>query len=478
MKLGIYLMMTVGLLAGLHQAAAQTSFVLSTNYLVAPVATNSVPGTPYSVTAFMNVDGGVDLATANADFNTLTVLTNDGSGNFVSNATYAVGSYPNSVAAADVNGDGYVDLICANQMGNTLTVLTNDGRGGFALNATYTVGNTNVTQQYAFSVVATDVNGDGYEDLVCSLCNSVTNSLIVLTNNGSGGFILFSSPGVGFAGGNYGVQSVTAADVNGDGKVDLIAANYQNNSLSVLTNNGSGGFALSSTPILNVPTANPASVTAIDVNGDGKVDLVTANPGGLGGHTLTLLTNNGTGGFVLETNIPVIQSFVHPVFVTAVDVNGDSKVDLICANQGDPGAGSSVEVLTNNGSGGFVLATNIAMGGSGANWIVAADFNRDGKMDIASANRYSNSVSVFFNASIFPPPTSTPSLNIKPLGNGIRVSWPSASAGWSLQQNPDLTPAHWGPSGYSGYTISDDRTNKSLTMPTTPGKLFFRLLHP
>jgi hypothetical protein len=58
------------------------------------------------------------------------------------------------------------------------------------------------------------------------------------------------------------------------------------------------------------------------------------------------------------------------------------------------------------------------------------------------------------------------------------VSWPTASAGWSLQQNPDLTLANWLPSGYSGYTISDDGTNKSLIIPSQPGNLFFRLLHP
>src|SRR5476651_2048358 len=98
MKLRIYLLLTIGLLAGLQQTFSQTSFTFSTNYSVGTF----IPGksSPYSITAFMNVDGKVDLVTANYDFNTLTVLTNDGSGNFASNNTYAVGSEPNSVAAA------------------------------------------------------------------------------------------------------------------------------------------------------------------------------------------------------------------------------------------------------------------------------------------------------------------------------------------------------------------------------------------
>jgi hypothetical protein len=246
----------------------------------------------------------------------------------------------------------------------------------------------------------------------------------------------------------------------------------------VITNNGNGGFTLSYSQGTGPYPYRPASVTAADVNGDGKVDLIFADySDGLGVDAITILTNNGSGGFVLYTNIPNNGVAVLSDFVTTADVNGDGKVDLILANQGN-GGNSSLIVLTNNGSGVFVQAAYIAMGNSGANWIAAADFNGDGKVDIACANRNSNSVSVFFNASIFPPPTATPPLNINPSGSGIQVSWPSASAGWSLQQNPNLTTMPWGPGGYSGYTISDDGTTKSLTIPSPPGNLFFRLFHP
>jgi hypothetical protein len=326
--------------------------------------------------------------------------------------------------------------------------------------------------------VAADLNGDGKVDLICSCYNGGAFSTIpVLTNNGSGGFVLETN--ISMALGSY-VQSVTTADVNGDGKVDLIAANFQGNSgaVSVFTNNGNGFFKLSSSP--GAGGFLPPSVTTADVNGDGKVDLIYADYQyyAASSPAVTILTNTGNGGFVLYTNIPNNNVAFAPVFVTAVDVNGDGKVDLILASQGRLGNNSSLIVLTNNGSGVFVQATYSDMGTNGANWIAAADFNGDGKLDIACANRYSNSVSVFFNASIFPPPTSTPPLNIKSSGNGLRVSWSSASAGWSLQQNPDLTTTHWGPSGYNGYPISDDRTNKSLTIPSPPGNLFFRLLHP
>src|SRR5438046_3203895 len=104
--------------------------------------------------------------------------------------------------------------------------------------------------------------------------------LSVLTNNGSGGFVLASSPRTGFN-----PISVVAADVNGDGKVDLISANYISGTLSVLTNNGSGAFLLASSPRTGF---GPNSVVAADVNGDGWVDLISANDTA---NTLSVLLN-------------------------------------------------------------------------------------------------------------------------------------------------------------------------------------------
>jgi sugar lactone lactonase YvrE len=438
------LLVAVAMFAGIYQTSAQTSFVFSTNYSVAPAGSNTYLNTPYAVAAFTNVDGRVDLVTANYDFNTLTVLTNDGTGNFGSNATYNVGIGPGSVAAADVNGDGYVDLVCANLGTNTLTVLTNDGTGNFVLASSPAISSN------PFSVVAADVNGDGYVDLICGSGNF--NGMIVLTNDGTGNFGSNATYAVSDI-----VQSVTTADVNGDGHVDLIRANEDLSSLSVFTNNGSGVFTLSSSPGVG---SNPVSVCAADVNGDGKVDLITANYHG----GLTVLTNNGSGGFVLETNITVGSN---PVFVTAVDVSGDGKMDLICANQGG-GANSSLTVLVNNGSGGFVLNTNIPMGNGGANWIAAADFNGDGKVDFACANRRSNSVSVFFNTSLYqvPGPTNiivTPTNSILVLGSNQQFTATGFYADGSTQILTNGNGTYYLPWSSSGTNVASINANGIAT---------------
>ena len=431
------------------------SFVIS--------STNAVGSNPqYVIAADVNGDGHLDLVTMNVNDASISVLTNNGSSGFVTSGTYVVSLHaPTSVCAADVNGDGKVDLITADYddfSGESLTVLTNNGSGGFAVASSPDVGNAPIF------VCAADVNGDGYMDLISA---NAAAGLSVVTGNGSGGFAFSSNPRLAPSGRTAGV-CVMAADVNGDGNVDLIGVNNHNtDTLVVLTNNGSGGFITSGTYTVG---NTPVSTCAADVNGDGKVDLICAN---YGSATLSVFTNNGIGNFALSTNLPVgnVDS------VCAADVNGDGKMDLICANQG----AGKLSVWTNNGTGFFMLAANISVG-SGPLCVIAADVNGDGRIDLISANS-DNTLRVFTNNFTFPPPASTPPVAVATVGNvsgtGLVVSWPSASAGWTLQQTPGLGTTHWGAAGFSGYTINDNGTNKNLYIPPPPGgSAFFRMMHP
>ena len=411
---------------------------------------------PESIVAVdLNGDGKVDLAWANSRDNSISVMTNDGSGGFALATTLNVGAYPNSLTAADVNGDGKMDLICANTGDNTISVLTNAGYGNFTLASLANIGG------FTYSLTAADINGDGSVDLICA--NEYAGTLQILTNDGSGNFTIASTLAVGCY-----PSSVVAADVNGDGKMDLICANAIK-SVSVFTNDGNGGFGLSSTPETDYDSDY---VIAADINGDGKVDLITANWNSI---SLSVLTNDGSGNFSTGCTIGVLDQdtrFGCPDGVAAADMNGDGKVDLICANW----CAGLIQVFTNDGSGGFTLATAIQTTGSPAA-VTTADVNGDGKMDVISVNG-DNTLTVLANTSFFPPPTVIPSLTMKFQGQSLRVAWPSASSGWSLQQSMDLTFPNWSPSGYGVYPIADDGTNKCLTVPTSAGNLFFRLLHP
>jgi hypothetical protein len=451
------LLFICSLFAALNSVSAQgLTFTMNTY----PVGSGPTPGV-----ADVNGDGRLDLITANGNTNNLTMLTNNGNGGFAFYAALPAGYYQQGIVAADVNGDGKLDLI-------TGILLTNNGNGIWGSNSTLpSVSN----QETAYAV---DVNGDGYVDLIIPSYSS-SGALTVFTNNGHGVFGFNASLTVG----SYSA-GVCAVDVNGDGYVDLITSSYRGNNantLTVLTNNGKGVFGFNAR--LAVGKA-PIWITAADVNGDGYMDLITANNET---NTLTVLTNNGKG--VFGFNATLIVDGV-PDCVVAADLNGDGKLDLVSANGGTyttvPGRGNTLTVLTNNGNGVFGLSTNVNVG-IGCLELVAADLNADGKPDLIVGNYYDNTVTVLMNTSVFPPPTNFPTLAIMQQGRNSRVSWPSVSPGWSLQESPDLTRPNWLPSGYDGYPvadlgatypIADDGTNKSLTFPSYAGKLFFRLLHP
>jgi hypothetical protein len=334
------------------------------NYTDYNVGNTGTPNPLDVIAVDVNGDGSVDLISANNDEDSITVLTNDGTGNFPNATTIGVGDSPISLAYADIYGNGNPALISANEgntsKNDTLTVLTNVGGGIFVSNASYVVGhyigsgNNNPTPE---SVAAADVNNDGKIDLVCvdffGYFGRITNNLIVLTNNGSGLFFSNAVYNVGriTTGIGDGPTSVKVF-TNVDGKVDLVTANSRDNTLTVLTNNGSGHFGVYS----NLSVGNdPLSVTVADVNGDGKPDLIAVNNLDV---TLTVLTNNG-GGFVLDTNIMVDAN---PYAVCAADVTGDGVPDLISADN-DNGGTSDISVIsavprisTNIVSGSIVLA--------------------------------------------------------------------------------------------------------------------------
>lgn len=417
-----FILTLLALLAGAAPATAQS--------LVFSAAYSTVDDGPFNVVATdVNGDGKLDLICANDGLpsdsfagNTLTVLTNNGNGTFTLSAALVVGNNP-FVATADVNHDEKMDLISANYNDNTLTVLTNNGTGVFGSNATYNVGLNPIV------ALAANVNGDGRQYLI-SLNNS-DNNLTVLTNNGNGVFVYNASYPVG----NNPVSLVTA-DVNGDNKLDLICANADDNSLMVLTNNGNGVFGSNATYTVG---NGPNNVAAADLNGDNKVDLVSANDGpGGNGNTLTVLTNNGSGKFVFSTTLTVGKN----PFVTAADMNADNKIDLIAAST----ANNNVLVLTNNGTGIFGSNVTYACGQQPYD-VIAGDLNNDGKQDLVTANNNDATLTVLLSTGPAPllgvqKSGSTSLLLFWPasmLGYGIQQNTSLTSANWTGVTNAIIT---------------------------------------
>src|ERR1039457_1454890 len=250
---------------------------------------------------------------------------------------------------------------------------------------------------------------------------------------------------------------VVAADANGDGKLDLISANYAGGILKLLTNNGNGGFGYNATFAVG---QGPACVIAADVNGDGKFDLISANfgPPTISTNTLTILTNNGSGVFGSNATLAVGSG---PFRVAVADVNGDGKPDLISANY----VGRTLTVLTNNGNGIFGFNVTLFVG-NGPAYSVVADVNNDGKLDLISADNSSSTLTVLINTTIFPGPL----LNIVSTADQqVTLSWPATTTNWTLESITNLSTTNW--IAVTNVTSIAGSVTLSNTLPS----VFFRL---
>ena len=367
--------------------------------------TFSVGRQPFAVTAAdLNGDGKLDVITANDADRTVTVLLNTtpaptttfDSGSYASHHDFATGSFTNSVATADVNGDGRPDLITANVLGTVSVLLNTTAPGaaapGFATQHSFAAG-SNPT-----SVTAADINGDGLPDLI--VANNAGSNVSVLLNTTAPGAITPSfATQQTFATGSS-PFSVTAADINGDGEPDLIVANNADNTVSVLLNTTAPGATTPSfaTQQTFATGSSPFSVTAADINGDGEPDLIVANNGG---NTVSVLLNTTAPGattpsFATQQTFSVGEN-ANAFAVTAADVNGDGLPDLIVTNT----SGNTVSVLLNTTAPGAAtpsFATQQAFAtGNQPRSVRTADVNGDGLPDLIVANSADDTVSVLLN---------------------------------------------------------------------------------
>ena len=315
-----------------------------------------------------NGDGKVDVAVTLAGDNTAgqeVVFLGNGDGTFQAGKTSSAGvAYPTSVVAGDFNGDGKLDLVIT---GNTAcngtcapiatVILLGNGDGTFQ--APTTIFSNNGT------LVAGDVNGDGKLDLV--LLGSVVQ---IYLGNGDGTFSNTHSylP----APASYSGTGLALADFNGDGNLDVAALN------NVLLGNGNGtfqGWAAAALPSTDIP----AAVAGIFVkNGEPGVAALSSS---YSDTTLYILTNDGAGALTLAHTYDLQQlGFA----IATADVNGDGNLDLVVQGMDFTTQNWSYIVLLGNGDGSFqppvVYPQSIPTGGSG---VLIADFNEDGKPDLA-----------------------------------------------------------------------------------------------
>lgn len=405
----------------LHDPASTTGFLAPVGY--------SAGSQPVSITiADLDGDGRLDFVIANHSSSSVSVFLQDPAraGVFLAGASYGTGAAPNAVKIADVNRDGKIDLVTADQGSNTFSVLLQDSvRPGVFLAPVAYLG-----AGAPSGLALGDFDGDGHIDV--AVANRDTNDVyITLQDPASAGQFLV---GPGYTSGTH-PRAVVAADLNGDGKLDVLVPNFDASSLTVFLHAPTPGGFLA--PRSYAAGQNPAFVAVGDLDGDTLPDLVVSN---YGADTLTIFVQDAAnrGQFLAPRNVTV-GSGPHRIVIT--DLNGDGKLDLVVActfgewaavllqDPAIPGtflplrtlaAGSNptdlvVADLNGDGSpdlvvaatgavvvllqdpaspGSFQPATSFAAQTS-VNSIAAADIDGDGKLDVAVANRDTNDVSVF-----------------------------------------------------------------------------------
>ena len=413
--------------------------------------------------ADVNGDSKPDLVVANqcADSNcnngSVGVLLGNGNGTFQTAVAYNSGGYAAlSVAVADVNGDGKPDVLVVNLCvtgsncnNGSVGVLLGNGDGTFQPVVTYGSGGYS-----ARSVAVVDVNADGKPDLLVANCGGSCGSgsgsygsVGVLLGNGNGTF----QTAVAYNSGGYSALSVAVADVNGDGKPDVVVANEcsssscgsgSNGSVGVLLGNGDGTFQ---TAVAYWSGYDTYSTTIADVNGDGKPDVLVVNLCVSGSNC-----NSGSVGVLLGNGDGTFQSVVtynsdtwQPFSIAAADVNGDGKPDVVaasdCSSSSNCNNGAVVSVLLGNGDGVFQTAVAYGSGGLFAQSVAVEDVNGDGKPDVLVANCSNSSsgcgsdgvVGVLINTSLGPTTTAlVSSLNPSNFGQAVTFTTTVKSQGF------------------------------------------------
>jgi hypothetical protein len=289
------------------------------------------PGSPFNiggranqmVVGDFNGDGKLDLAASEFSGSQLSVFLGNGNGSFSAapGSPYALAGNGASLGVGDFNGDGKLDLVASVYNSGNVYLFLGNGNGTF--NAA--PGSPFAGGAGSYTGATGDFNNDGKLDFVKS--NYTNPNVSVLLGNGAGGLALAPGSPINYAGASQ-TLAVAVADFNGDGKMDLAVCNYGSNTISILLGNGDGTFTQAAgSPI--VTASNPYDIAAADFNGDGKMDLVVANYNANNGY-LTFLYGNGDGTFSNRDNLNFFPLGITSglTAVTTGDFNGDGAPDV------------------------------------------------------------------------------------------------------------------------------------------------------
>ena len=311
-------------------------------------------------------DGDLDLAMANEGTDDVAVYINDGAGGYGRPVKYTAGAVPSPITAADLNGDAHMDLIVGNTLSSNISVFLGHGDGSFEQQSLYGTGSNprglapidldrdgdldlvianrgsgdvsllrnlgdghfeneirqNLPGAGETAAAATDVNGDGLQDLIIGYYNSDQVAVYLARKLADFSLSAFTLSSVAASGGH--VWQMAVGDLNGDGLLDAVTANSSTSTAGVMIAVAPGVLSNAVTyPVGSFPLA----VELSDPDGDGDLDLLTSN---FDGGTFTLYRNDGTGVFGNRQDLPAAIAGSCAVFY---DRDGDGDLDLAAIDE-------------------------------------------------------------------------------------------------------------------------------------------------
>jgi len=342
----------------------------------------------------LNGDGVLDLVIVSREFlggdGSPNIIFGNGRGEFSAPVPINSGGTNSDTIAIDLrdfNNDGKLDLALLNMGTQNVVVLLGNGRGEFTQSATFD------TSFLAKMPASADFNNDGYLDLVV---NARSGGLALYLGNGQGGF----AQGATGIGGNLFSLVFTTGDLNGDGNADLAffddqqAPSSDGFKLKVLFGNGQGGFGA---PIDLTTEEHVSFMTTADLNLDGRDDLVYNHL--FGNSTFFVALSNPGGSFAAPVRYQG-SSTIRSILVK--DINGDSKPDLIITENNNIGR---VSIRSGNGDGSFNQPVNL-LDFDNPRLTITGDFDEDGNIDFAIARQFNSQVGIFLNKSACIPTAS------------------------------------------------------------------------
>jgi len=350
----------------------------------------SVGGNPRGVTvADYNGDGHPDFASANYSANGLSIYFGGEDGSLTLHQQWnAIPAGPFGITSVDLLADGHPDIVVTSADSNKVTVIGWD----FNSNEFTTIIPYDAPADPR-EIASGDFNRDGHADIAIAFygCGCVEVWL------GDGGFVFPDRVRIPLS---TGVHGIAAGDFNKDGILDLVATNDAKAYAIVLFGDGTGHFPFST----KIATGSgPRNVTIGDFNEDGVLDFATANTTG-NSVTIAYGAHAAPGAFTTTFTSRTLASgslLSSPRDISNVDVNGDGKLDLVVANY----TAQTIMIFSGDGQGHFgpnegVRADGVFTG-AGARTLAAGDFDADGRIDLVVGNQGAGTVTVLFNTTPF-----------------------------------------------------------------------------